>query len=91
MKKTLIVIVTCLMLLLTGCTSKNESRIYIGEDGYWYIDDVKTGTYSIGQDGKSAYEVAKENGYTGTFEQWLKNITNNYIYDNFNLCIKKTD
>ena len=76
MKKTLIIIVSCLILLLTGCTSKNESRIYIGEDGYWYIDDVKTGTYSIGQDGKSAFEVAKENGYTGTFEQWLKNITN---------------
>lgn len=75
MKKVLMVLLALITLALTGCVKENETKIYIGEDGYWYINDIKTGTYSIGQDGKSAYEVAKENGYTGTFESWLSNIT----------------
>lgn len=77
MKKVFIVICTTLVFLLTSCVQNNQPSIYIGEDGYWYINDVKTGTYSIGQDGKSAFEVAQENGYTGTFEEWLSNLTKN--------------
>ena len=77
MKKTLILICTLIVLFLTSCVKTSQPSIYIGEDGYWYINDTKTGTYSIGQDGKSAYEVAVENGYTGSFEQWLNNLTKN--------------
>ena len=77
MKKTLILVCTLLVVMLTGCMKNNQPSIYIGEDGYWYINDVKTGTYSIGQDGKSAFEVAQENGYQGSFEEWLANLTKN--------------
>lgn len=77
MKKTLILVFTLLLVMLTGCVKNNQPSIYIGEDGYWYINDVKTGTYSIGQDGKSAFEVAQENGYQGSFEEWLANLTKN--------------
>ena len=51
-----------------------------------------TGTYSIptsqiivssvkgdpGQDGKSAYEIAVDHGYSGTEEDWIKNLGSSF-------------
>ena len=63
---------------MVGCTSSNaDASIYIGEDGYWYINGQKTDAYSMGRDGLSAFEIAKQNGYTGSFDTWLENITKN--------------
>lgn len=50
---------------------------YIGENGNWFeYDDelgkiVDTGIKARGDDGKSAYEVAVENGYEGSVKSWL--------------------
>ena len=76
MKKYLIVMITLLILVTTSCQARNHTTIYIGDDGYWYINNEKTGNYSIGKDGKSAYELAVNEGYTGTLEEWLSSITN---------------
>lgn len=76
MKKYLILIITFLLLVTTSCQAKNQTSIYIGDDGYWYINNEKTGNYSIGNDGKSAYELAVNEGYQGTLEDWLNSITN---------------
>ena len=75
MKKYLIVLITILTLITTSCQAKNKTNIYIGEDGYWYINNEKTGSYSIGSDGKSAYELACEQGYKGTLEEWIESIS----------------
>ena len=75
LKRLLTVIILFCICLLSGCKNKQGFNIYIGEDGYWYINDIKTDTYSIGEDGKSAYEIALENGYNGTFEEWLNKLT----------------
>lgn len=74
----LIVLVFCICIVY-GCEEPKATKIYIGEDGNWYIDDVNTGISSVGKDGvngKSAYEIAVENGYTGTLEEWLDGIKN---------------
>lgn len=75
MKKYLIVLITILTLITTSCQAKNKTNIYIGEDGYWYINNEKTGSYSIGSDGKSAYELACEQGYKGTLKEWIESIS----------------
>ena len=31
-------------------------------------------TATVANDGKSAYEIAKENGYTGTEQEWLNSL-----------------
>ena len=76
MKKYLILIITLFILLTTSCQAKDITTIYIGDDGYWYINNEKTGNYSIGADGKSAYELAVSEGYTGTLSDWIDSITN---------------
>lgn len=43
-------------------------------DGYWCIDDTNTGVKAQGQDGKSAYEVACDNGYAGDVQSWLESL-----------------
>ena len=51
--------------------------IEIGANGNWFIDNVDSGVSATGQagpagqNGKSAYELAVDNGYTGTLEEWL--------------------
>ena len=52
--------------------------VTIGENGNWYVDWIDTGVFAkdgasggAGADGKSAYQLAVDNGYTGTIEQWL--------------------
>ncbi len=49
-------------------------------DGIWYINGLSTGITAEGQDGayagqgKSAYEIAVENGFVGTEEEWLASL-----------------
>ena len=64
------------MIVTTSCQAKDITNIYIGDDGYWYINNEKTGNYAIGSNGKSAYELAVEKGYTGTLEEWIASISN---------------
>lgn len=86
-KKFLILFFVFCLSLTLGCSKDKDSveknvNIYIGDDGYWYIDDNNTGFKASGEDGlngingKSAYELAVENGYTGTTEEWLNLLTN---------------
>ena len=79
LKKLLLIVIFILFVsIVAGCESKS-TKVYIGDDGNWYIDDVNTGVYSMGQDGvngKSAYEIAVENGYTGSLEQWIEGLKN---------------
>ena len=49
----------------------------IGENGNWFIQGNDTNKPSRGEDGKSAYEIAVENGYTGTEEEWLASLGSN--------------
>ena len=57
--------------------------ITIGEDGYWYVDGVKTNTKAQGEKGDtgdtgdSAFEIFKKYHpeYTGTEEDWINAIT----------------
>lgn len=78
MKKIYSLFLLALVCFMVGCTSSNaDASIYIGEDGYWYINGQKTDAYSMGSDGLSAFEIAKQNGYTGSFDTWLENITKN--------------
>lgn len=46
----------------------------VGEDGKLYnlVDLLKGG--SSGSDGKSAYEIAVENGFEGTEQEWLASL-----------------
>ena len=48
--------------------------IEIGTNGNWFIDNVDSGVAArgpAGQNGKSAYEIAVDNGYPGTETEWL--------------------
>lgn len=91
LKRLLTVIILFCICLLSGCKNKQGFNIYIGEDGYWYINDIKTDTYSIGEDGKSAYEIALENGYNGTFEEWLNKLTKGQDTFKINDIVNKYD
>ena len=50
------------------------------ENGYWTVDGVATEVLAQGpkgdpgENGKSAYEIAKDHGYTGTEEEWLASL-----------------
>lgn len=46
----------------------------IGENGNWFIGDEDTGVKAQGEDGKSAYETALENGFEGTEMEWLESL-----------------
>lgn len=48
MKKTLTIILTLFVLFLTGCTKPVEQDIYVGQDGYLYINGEKTEIGGIG-------------------------------------------
>lgn len=71
MKKYLIVIISILVFLTTSCQAKDHTSIYIGDDGYWYINNEKTGSYCVGNDVKLAYNEAVKQGFTGTIQEWL--------------------
>ena len=50
------------------------------ENGYWTVDGVATEVLAQGpkgdpgENGKSAYEIAKDHGYNGTEEEWLASL-----------------
>lgn len=47
---------------------------YVGANGNWWIGELDTGVKAEGEDGKSAYEYAKEGGYTGTESEFSKKL-----------------
>ena len=59
---------------------------HIGENGNWFIGTADTGIRAAGkdgkdgtdaedgEDGKNAYELAVDNGYTGTVTEWLADL-----------------
>ncbi|HFL2415210.1 TPA: BppU family phage baseplate upper protein [Clostridioides difficile] len=55
----------------------------IGENGNWFLGDTDTGKSSIGKTGskgdtgKSAYEIALEDGFVGSKEDWLLSLKGN--------------
>ena len=60
-------------------TIRGEDGItpHIGENGNWWIGDIDTDVKAegvIGEDGKSAYEYAREGGYTGTEEEFAEKL-----------------
>lgn len=55
---------------------QDEDGIYywtLNDD--WLLDDAGNKIKAQGTDGKSAYEQAVENGYTGTWEEWLEDVS----------------
>ena len=71
---------------LGECETKSERVPYIGNDGFWYYysyaepegwvkGEKAAGTDGVdGTNGKSAYQIAVDNGYTGTESQWLASL-----------------
>ena len=58
---------------ITG-PSGHTPVIEIGVNGNWFVDNVDSGVSASGLPGtagKSAYELAVDNGYAGTLEEWL--------------------
>lgn len=61
---------------LTDATSEDAVAPFIGSNGNWWIDNRDTGVPAsgkspiIGENGKTAYEYAVEQGYTGTEEDF---------------------
>lgn len=49
----------------------------IGENGNWYIGEEDTGIKALGEDGRSAYQTAVDNGFTGTELEWLESLKGN--------------
>ena len=69
----ILIFILC-FIIIQGCQGPEELKIFIGEDGNWYINNTNSGMSSVGKDGvdgKSAYEIAVENGYNGSIEDWL--------------------
>ena len=85
MKKIFIVFILMFLgLTLLGCNEENSIEKFdfkIGEDGYLYINGENTGIRSEpgkdgvdGADGKSAYEIAVEQGFGGTAKEWIESL-----------------
>ena len=49
--------------------------ITINGNGYWVINGTNTGVKATGETGKSAYDIAVENGFSGTEAEWIDSIT----------------
>ena len=77
-------LLTATIILLVGCgasNKKNELGDYVKMphiyQGYWYIGGENTGVKAVGSDGaegKSAYDLALENGFEGSVEEWLESL-----------------
>lgn len=58
----------------------HPNKLSVSSDGTWVINGVDTGIKAEGpkgdpgSDGKSAYEIAVEKGFTGTVEEWLESL-----------------
>lgn len=42
----------------------------VGPNGNWWIEGEDTGIYARGQDGRGAFEIAQENGFTGSEQEY---------------------
>ena len=89
----------------TGATGNDGHTPVIGvrqdDDGiyYWTVDgdwltDKKTGDKiqaqgTNGSNGKSAYELAVENGYTGTLDEWLEALKGSNGLSAYELAVEK--
>ena len=75
--------------LTPGPPGKDGVSPNIGSNGHWWIGNVDTGVNAQGQqglpgkdgaagsngnDGKSAYEIARDDGFTGTEKEWLDSL-----------------
>lgn len=47
---------------------------YIGDENWYNLIEVSSLKGSDGENGKSAYELAKDTGYTDTLENWLESL-----------------
>lgn len=59
---------------LAGDNGQDGLTPTINEEGNWQIGDIDTGVKAVGSDGKSAYEIAKENGFEGAETEWLESL-----------------
>lgn len=69
-----------------GAGGENGITPHIGENGNWYIGNTDTGKPSRGEkgapgaagesgaDGKSAYQIAIDNGFVGSQSEWLASL-----------------
>ena len=66
-----------------GVDGQDGATPEIGDNGNWYINGTDTGVKAAGVngvdgqngvDGKSAFEIAKENGFVGTEAEWLESL-----------------
>ena len=72
-----------------GADGQDGATPEIGDNGNWYINGTDTGVKAAGvngtdgqngvdgqngADGKSAFEIAKENGFVGTEAEWLESL-----------------
>ena len=60
-----------------GVEQDTDGLYYWTLDGEWLTDDEGSKILAQGMDGKSAYELAVENGYRGTEEEWLASLKGN--------------
>ena len=60
-----------------GVEQDTDGLYYWTLDGEWLTDDEGSKILAHGDDGKSAYELAVENGYRGTEEEWLASLKGN--------------
>ena len=69
--------------------------VTIGENGNWYVNWTDTGIYASGHTsgtgvaGKSAYQLAVDNGYTGTLDEWLLSLVGSNGKSAYELAVEK--
>lgn len=57
-----------------GVKQDADGLYYWTLDGDWLLDEQNNKIVAQARDGKSAYELAVENGYQGTLEEWLASL-----------------
>lgn len=57
----------------------DNAKLYVKTDtGFTYVTDLSGATGIQGPPGKSAYDIAVDNGFEGTEEEWLESLGANY-------------
>lgn len=68
---------------IKGPKGDSGNTPFIGENGNWWIGETDTGVTTTGPagdpgkpgaDGKSAYQIAVDNGFDGTEQEWLESL-----------------
>ena len=57
-----------------GVKQDTDGLYYWTLDGEWLLDDQNNKIVAQARDGKSAYELAVENGYQGSLDEWLASL-----------------